>query len=100
MHESTIELMYGAIRSEIEGSVYKAVQDVGIKVNKEELLRALMYDRQQYEKGFKDGMQAALEKIASALTRRDPEICLLYAMQWEDDGCCLDCVECVKKHSE
>lgn len=100
MYESAIEIMYGAMRSEIEGAVYKAVQDVGIKVDKEELLRALMYDRQQYEKGFKDGMQAALEKIASTLTPRNPEICLLYSMQWEDDGCCLDCVECVKKHSE
>ena len=99
MYESTIELMYGAMKSEIEGAVYKAVQDVGIIVNKEELLRALMYDRQQYEKGFKDGMQASLEKIASTLTPRDPEICLLYAMQWEDDGCCMDCVECVKTHT-
>lgn len=99
MYESTIELMYGAMRSEIEGAVYKAVQDVGIKVDKEELLCALMYDRQQYEKGFKDGMQAALEKIASTLTPRDPEICLLYAMQWEDDGCCMDCVECVKNYT-
>lgn len=100
MYESPIEIMYGAMRNEIEGAVYKAVQDVGIKVDKEELLLALMYDRQQYEKGFKDGMQAALEKIASCLKPRDPEICLLYAMQWEDDGCCMDCVECVKKHSE
>ena len=98
MYESPIEIMYGAMRSEIEGAGYKAVQDVGIKVNKEELIRALMYDRQQYEKGFKDGMQAALEKIAATLTKRDPEICLLYAMEWEDDGCCIDCVECVKKH--
>ena len=46
----------------------------------------------------KDGTQAALEKIASTLTPREPEICLLYAMQWEDDGCCMDCVECVKNH--
>lgn len=61
-------------------------------------IRALMCDCKLYEKGFKDGMQAALEKIASELNQHDPEICLLYAMGWEDEGCCMDCVECVKNH--
>lgn len=99
MYESPIEIMYGAVRSEIEDAVYKSVQDVGIKVNKEELIRALMYDKQQYENGFKDGMQAALLKIAKCANAKEAGICLLYCMNWEDDGCCLDCVECVKKHS-
>ena len=47
---------------------------------------------------FNAGKQAALEKIAATLAKKDPEICLLYAMEWEDEGCCMDCVECVKNH--
>lgn len=100
MYESPVEIMYGAMKSEIEGAVYKAIQDVGIKVDKEELLRALMYDRQQYETGFKDGMKNALLKIAADANAKEVEICLLHHMKWEDDGCCLDCVECVKRHLE
>lgn len=45
--------------------------------NKSDYNKIAMYDRQQYEEGFKDGMQAALEKIASTLTPRNSEICLL-----------------------
>lgn len=47
---------------------------------------------------FNAGKQAALEKIAATLAKKDPGICLLYAMEWEDEGCCMDCVECVKNH--
>lgn len=56
-------------------------------------------DRQQYEKGFKDGMQEALKKIVATLNPKSPEICVLYAMQWIDEGCCMDCFECIKNHS-
>lgn len=30
------------------------VQDYGVRVDKEALIKALMYDRQQYEKGYAD----------------------------------------------
>ncbi len=39
--------------------IYQAVLDIGIKVDKEELLKALQYDRGQYEKGFRDGQRNA-----------------------------------------
>jgi hypothetical protein len=38
----------------MEGEVCKAVQNVGINVDKEELLKALQYDKDQYEKGYAD----------------------------------------------
>ena len=98
MYESPVEIMYGEMRSKIENAVYTAIQDVGIKVNKEQLISALMYDRHQYESGFKDGMRAALLQVARSLTEKYPEICLLHALKWKDDGCCMDCVECVKTH--
>ena len=42
----------------IENGIMKAIQRVGIDVNKEELLKALEYDRNQYEKGYHDGLNA------------------------------------------
>lgn len=42
----------------VENGIIKAVQRVGIDVDKEELLKALQYDRGQYEKGYQDGLNA------------------------------------------
>ena len=37
-----------------ENQIVQAVQNCGISVDKEELMKALMYDRQQYDKGYAD----------------------------------------------
>lgn len=42
--------------------VYQAVLKAGVAVDKEELLKALKYDRDQYEKGYRDGYEAGFEK--------------------------------------
>ena len=42
----------------MEDDVVKAVQSYGIVVDKKELLRALGYDRGQYDKGYEDGLNA------------------------------------------
>jgi hypothetical protein len=36
-------------------------QEIGYAVDKEELIKALQYDRQQYEKGYKDGLEQLSE---------------------------------------
>lgn len=43
---------------EFDNNVYKAIQRYNIDVDKDELVRALAYDRNQYNKGFKDGFKA------------------------------------------
>ena len=43
--------------------VFGAVAEVGIEVDRDELIRALAYDRGQYEKGFVDGYRAAKNEI-------------------------------------
>lgn len=48
----------------MEGDILRAVQKYGINVDKEELLRALQYDRNQYEKGYDDGKADALKWIS------------------------------------
>ena len=39
---------------EVDNQICKAVQNAGITVDREELLRALQYDRDQYRKGYAD----------------------------------------------
>ena len=39
----------------VEEQVFRAVQGIKVDVNKEELIRALRYDRDQYDNGYKDG---------------------------------------------
>ena len=61
MYESPIKIIAGKIQTQIDGDIYRAVQNVGINVDRTELLKALEYDRGQYEKGFSDGFAQALE---------------------------------------
>ena len=53
-YQSPIEVIMSKMNTSIEGAIYKAVQNVGVNVDKEELLKALRYDRDQYQKGYKD----------------------------------------------
>ena len=67
MYKSPIEILttdiYTQIMKQEEQEIYKAVVNTGVVVDKEELLRALKYDRMQYSAGFRDGKQAALDSI-------------------------------------
>lgn len=42
---------------------FRAVEEVDIEVDRDELIRALAYDRGQYEKGYVDGYRAAKNEI-------------------------------------
>ena len=59
MWKSPIELIESDIETKLEDAVFEAVQSVGIRVDKDELLKALAYDREQYEKGYADGLKDA-----------------------------------------
>ncbi len=54
MYKSPIELIQKQMQLDMESKIVSAVQEVGININKEELIRALKYDRAQYEKGYND----------------------------------------------
>ena len=61
---------YGSMAvSEIENIICSAVLKVGITVDKEELIKALRYDRCQYEKGYEDGKRDAIEACREAIGR-------------------------------
>ena len=54
-YKSPIEIINKSIETHIEDDVIKAVHKYGIDVDKSELIKALSYDRDQYNKGFQDG---------------------------------------------
>ena len=53
-YQSPIEIFQTQMRTQIEGEIYKAVMKVSVNVDKDELLKALQYDRGQYQKGYAD----------------------------------------------
>ena len=67
MYESPIEIITGQIKTNYEDAIYCAVQNVGINVDREELLKALEYDRGQYEEGFREGKKHTLRQIENLL---------------------------------
>lgn len=63
MYECPIQETVGTMHSDLieeqdNQIIFQIKQCIGYEINKEELLRALKYDRQQYEKGYEDGLNA------------------------------------------
>lgn len=67
MYKSPVELVMGEMRMKLNGTITQAIQDVDINVDKEELERALQYDRGQYDKGYSDGYKDAIKEFAESL---------------------------------
>ena len=67
MYESPLNILETAIQSimeQRENAIYAKIQDAfDVQVDKQELIRALQYDRDQYEKGYADGIAAAREEL-------------------------------------
>lgn len=61
MYESPIMInvttpVYESINKSKDEYVLHACQKIGVDISKEELIKALQYDRSQYEKGYADGL--------------------------------------------
>ncbi len=52
-YEAPIKIIMQEMQAPQENQVYQAIQNIGVDVDKEELLKALSYDRNQYEKGYR-----------------------------------------------
>ena len=65
IYRSPISIIQKEINEELENNVYKAVMKCDITVNKEELIKALKYDRNQYDIGYQDGVRSVWNKIAN-----------------------------------
>ena len=92
MYKSPIDIIYGQMEMQMEGTIMRAVQKVDVNVDKEELIRALQYDRGQYYKGYQDAMA---NQRWIPVTERLPEqgdVVLIYTkhediqvFQWDDN---------------
>ena len=84
MYELPIQItteVQNSIQTDVDESVYKVIQKYGINVDKEELIRALKYDREQYDKGYADGLKDFAKCLLIELGRFDlsrPPICDSY----------------------
>ena len=63
MYDSPITLIATEVQMKMENDTLQAVQRYGIDVDKDELMKALNYDRGQYDKGYRDGYNDAMKKI-------------------------------------
>lgn len=71
----SLDKMRMAIKADYDNNVWKAVIEYGVHVNKEELLRALAYDRDQYKQGFANGVAVGYQKgLASRWISVDEEM--------------------------
>ena len=64
MYDSPVELIIDKTDYySIENEILNVVQRAGIRVDQRELIRALEFDREQYEKGYADGRADAIRGI-------------------------------------
>lgn len=62
--ESTLDSFCKAIIKQRDNAIFAEIQSsFGVDVDKAELLRALRYDRNQYEKGYADGKRDAMDEV-------------------------------------
>lgn len=61
-YESPITAIATQLQMLYDEEVMKAIQRVGIEVNKEELIKALDYDRKQYQEGYRKGYDRGYEQ--------------------------------------
>lgn len=71
MYESPITKIYGEIHDEIirkdeEHLMTVVTQNVGYRVDRDELIKALRYDRGQYRKGYLDCKIDMVDKVKKA----------------------------------
>lgn len=67
MYESPIKIIIGQIKTNYEDAIYRTIQNFRINVDREELLKALEYDRGQYEKGYNDAIDDFAKELKSIL---------------------------------
>lgn len=63
MYDSPVKIIMQEMETKFEGDIFEVIQHYNIDVNKKELLKALEYDRDQYNKGYKDGYNRALLEV-------------------------------------
>lgn len=104
MYKSPIDIAYKEMELQIEKcakqldeDIYTAIMQYDIIVDEKELLRALQYDRNQYEKGYSDGKADAIAELVRCkdckMYGNDEECPLLSMMQYTEEADFCSCGE-------
>ena len=72
---SPIIMIQEKIVEEVEENIYKTVVRYGFTVDKEELTKALKYDRDQYNIGYQNGYEVGYEAGKEAILNKFEEFC-------------------------
>lgn len=70
MYKTPVEIIYERVdrvvkdaQEILDDHIMKEILRAGVVVDKDELIRAMHYDRRQYEKGYQDGKDAAIAEL-------------------------------------
>lgn len=72
-----VEQAVKAFNLQVENEVYKVVRNYEINVDKDELLKALRYDRNQYDLGYRAGYSKAYSIIREIFGELEASFCTL-----------------------
>lgn len=64
---SPISIIDQGIRTQFERDIMRVIRSYDISVDKNELIKALRYDRDQYQKGYKEGCKDVATEVARAI---------------------------------
>ena len=81
-YKSPIEIIQTQMQTHVEDTIYQSVMKVGVTVDKDELLKAMAYDRQQYQKGYAD-RDREIVRCKDCVHRGKVEKCVLAAIAAE-----------------
>lgn len=90
-YKSPIDIVQEEMRTIFDNEVLKSVINVGIKVNKDVLIKALKYDRNQYLQGYEEAKEIyekALDKSCEELAYKDN--CLIMSIEEWKEWCLKD----------
>lgn len=71
MYKSPIEIFMDEMKIKVEDDIYSAIQKYNIVVDKDELIKAINYDRGQYDKGYIDGVIEVAHKLREIYSKSD-----------------------------
>lgn len=73
-YELPVKVYQSELQTAIEDETLHVAQNIGIDIDKKELLKALAYDRNQYKEGYEAGYKRAIKDVTetSCFTMRSP----------------------------
>lgn len=64
---SIVQEITSQFKEQVDNQVFEAVLNVGVNVDKTELLKALNYDRNQFEEGYSKGRESVIVPLKKLL---------------------------------